>query len=64
MQTDILMKRFKSLIWRTAMMVLAITITFTAENLNLFGLSPEMTILFGLILGEVSKWLNTKTVVE
>lgn len=64
MQTELLLKRFKSLMWRTGMMVLAIVVTFTAENLGLFGLSPEATVFLGLVLGEVSKYLNNKTVVQ
>jgi len=64
MEKTVLRKRVESFIWRTAMMVLAVSIDFTAENIGLFNLPPETTILFGLILAELSKWLNTKTVVQ
>jgi len=58
MKTEILKKRLKSLVWRLGMMVLAMVVTFTADNLDLFNFSGEITIVLGLVLGEVSKWLN------
>ena len=58
MNKQILINRLKSLAWRLGMMVLAVFVTFLAENLELFNLSGELTILLGLILGEISKWLN------
>lgn len=63
MQTTILKKRFYSFVWRTSMMVIAAFVAFLLDNLGLLGLSPQVTVLLGLILGEVSKWLNTKPVV-
>jgi len=52
--------RFKSFVWRTAMMVLAVILGAMIENINL--LTPyvngvTVTIL-GLVLGEVSKAIN------
>ena len=55
----ILGKRAMSLTWRACMMLLALGIDFLLENLGLFDLSPDVVIVLGLILGEVSKWLNT-----
>lgn len=50
--------RLQSLYWRTGMMALAYFLSGVAENLALFDLSPDMTVMAGLILGEVSKQLN------
>lgn len=55
-------KRLKSLAWRSAMMGLAAFTAAVLENLNMLELSPTYTMLLGLILGEISKHLNTKSV--
>lgn len=57
----ILINRAKSLAWRTGAMVLSILVTFIAANLQLFNLPAEVTVFIGLVLGEISKYLNTKT---
>jgi len=57
----ILINRAKSLAWRTGMMVASILVAFIASNLELFNLSPEVTVFIGLVLGEVSKYLNTRS---
>jgi hypothetical protein len=54
-----LVKRFKSLLWRAAMMGLALLVEFALNNLGLLDLSPQLTVVIGLVLGEVSKWINT-----
>jgi hypothetical protein len=59
-QKTIYINRLKSFAWRTGMMVLALFIDFTATNLELFELPPEAILVLGLLLGEVSKYLNTK----
>ncbi len=51
----ILVSRFKSLAWRFCMMALAILIAFAVDNLSLFPIPAEFTVLLGLVLGEVSK---------
>lgn len=60
---ETLNKRLKSFLWRTGMMVLAATAAFMLDNLGLLGLSPQVTVLLGLMLGEISKWLNTPRMV-
>ena len=50
--------RLKSLLWRTGMMALAGALAFLAENLGVLDLSVELTVLVGLILGEISKAIN------
>jgi hypothetical protein len=54
-----LLKRLKSFAWRLAMAVLAFIVSWTLANLELLELTPAATIVLGLILGEVSKFLNT-----
>mgnify|MGYP001602612165 CR=1 FL=1 len=51
--------RTKSFIWRTGMMVLAFACVAIVENLGILELDPTVTTVIGLILGEVSKYLNT-----
>jgi hypothetical protein len=53
-------KRLKSFAWRTGMMVLALFIDFTATNLGVFELPPEAILILGLLLGEISKFINTQ----
>lgn len=55
---DKLLKGLKSLLWRILMMALAIVIKFLIDNLGLFELSPTITGILGLILGEISKIIN------
>jgi hypothetical protein len=54
-----LIKRLKSLAWRVGMMAVAGIIQIVLDNLASFELSPTVTVLIGLALGEVSKYLNT-----
>jgi len=55
-------KRINSLMWRIMMMSLAIFVNFLLANLADFNLSVEVTVFVGLILGEISKVLNTAKV--
>jgi hypothetical protein len=57
-----LIKRLKSLAWRTGMVAAAAIVGYLAspETISQLGL-PEVSVAFvGLILGEVSKYLNNK----
>lgn len=40
--------------------MIVVALDFTAKNLADFNLPDEMTLILGLILGEVSKQLNSK----
>lgn len=51
-----------SFVWRTGAMGLAAFITIILDNLNMLELSPISTTLLGLVLGEISKYLNTHSV--
>lgn len=57
---QIMSSRIKSLLWRTAMMSLAFAITSLASNLSTLNLPKETTVALGLVLGEVSKYLNNR----
>lgn len=54
-----LVNRFKSFLWRAVMMLGALLIDWILENIGLFALPAQATIVIGLLLGELSKWLNT-----
>jgi len=53
-------KRFKSFLWRVMGMVAVAGVDFLAVNLELFNLSPEVVVVAGLVLGEVTKYYNKK----
>jgi len=50
--------RFKSFYWRTGMMFLAGFVDLVIENLGGSGMSPQVIVVLGLVLGEVSKAIN------
>lgn len=53
-----LISRIKSFAWRIGMMTVAFVIAIILENVNLLHLSPAITGVIGLALGEVSKFVN------
>lgn len=57
-----LLKRFKSFVWRLGMATLAFVATWTLANLELLELSPVVTMILALVLGEISKYLNRNSV--
>lgn len=54
----IILKRIKSFLWRSGMLLVAGGIDFLIVNLGLFDMPDLLTISIGLILGEISKELN------
>lgn len=50
--------RMKSLYWRTLMMFIAGICSAIADDIGLLKLNGEMTVLVGLVLGEISKAIN------
>jgi hypothetical protein len=56
---EIIVKRLKSLAWRVGMMLVALLAAWGLETINLLDIAPEVKVFAGLILGEVSKYLNT-----
>jgi len=57
----IIFNRLKSFAWRAGMMIAALAIDFVLQNLGLFELPAQATVIIGLLLGELSKYLNTRT---
>lgn len=55
-----LSNRVKSFLWRLGMMLVATALDFTAKNLTDFDLSTQTTVILGLILGEVSKFIANR----
>lgn len=58
--TTTIQNRIKSLVWRTAMLAIAFALSEIAKGLSGLALDPSITVFLGLILGEISKFLNTK----
>ena len=56
----ILANRSMSFVWRLGGMVAAMLLNFTADNLGLFDLSPMTVTVIGLVIGEITKYLNRK----
>jgi hypothetical protein len=56
----ILIKRIKSLLWRGSMMALAVLVSFLLDNVSSLDLPQWATVVLGLGLGELSKYLNTR----
>ena len=52
--------RLKSLLWRAGMMALVVVLDVVAQGLTELSLPVGVVIVAGLILGEVSKFLNNK----
>ena len=53
--------RMKSFYWRTGMMIVAVLVSSLLASLDIFAefLSPAVVTFIGLMLGEVSKAINT-----
>ena len=49
-------KRLKSLVWRAAMMGIAVAVSAIANNVSSLNLDPSVTVFVGLVLGEISKY--------
>ncbi len=54
------MKRVKSFLWRGGMIGVAAFVAYALDNLAALELPQLVTLILGLILGEVSKALNAK----
>lgn len=55
-----LKNRLLSFAWRLGGMVAVASLNILAENIGLFGLSAQTQVVLGLILGELTKWLNNR----
>jgi len=54
----IIERRIKSFIWRAGMVGLAAIIDFLLNSLMSIEIPNQYVVLAGLVLGEISKWLN------
>lgn len=52
--------RLKSLLWRLGSVIATVLVDFGATNLELFDLPLWSVAIISLILGEVTKMLNSK----
>lgn len=57
---DILIKRLKSFAWRLGVYAAITGLAFVSDNLDLLHLSPMVTTVVALIVGEATKYLNTR----
>lgn len=55
-----LKNRLKSFGWRLGMMIAAVVVDQLLVELASFNLGTSTTVILGLFLGEVSKFLNTQ----
>lgn len=55
-----LRKRVESFLWRLAMVTIAFVVSWLSENIGFLELPPQVTLVLGLILGELSKYLNNR----
>lgn len=60
-QVNPLVNRIKSLLWRGGMMAVAAFAAYLAAHLADLMLPAWATVVAGLVLGEVSKYLNTQS---
>jgi len=56
----IFVKRFKSFLWRLGGIAAVTLLDFIADTIGLFDLAPGVVVVVGLIVGEITKYLNTK----
>ena len=59
---EIFINRAKSFAWRLGAVVVVALLSFTAESLGLFGLSAQTEVVLGLILGEITKYINSNLI--
>jgi hypothetical protein len=59
---DQFIKRAKSFAWRLGMVTLVFVLEWVSGNIGLLELSPQVTVVLGLMAGELSKYLNSKAV--
>lgn len=55
-----IIKRIKSLLWRAGAVALIAFLGFIAENLGATGMGAQWVVFIGLVLGEVTKYLNNQ----
>jgi len=61
---DIFIPRLKSFAWRLGGMAGVAILAFSMDNIGLLNLPPEVVVILGLIVGELTKWINTVLLVD
>lgn len=56
---DILITRIKAFIWHTGTMIAPFAVDFLTTNYHLFNMPGWLDITIGLVLAQVTKYLNT-----
>lgn len=56
---EIFIKRLKSFAWRLGSYALIAGLSFLADNVGLLHIAPEYQAIIALVLGEVTKYLNS-----
>ena len=54
-----LQKRIKSFLWRGGAIAIVAFLGFVAENIGEFNLPEYAIVMTGLVIGEITKYLNT-----
>jgi len=55
---QVIISRFKSFIWRCFGYAIAGLLAFVLDTVSLLELSPFITTITGLVIGEITKFLN------
>lgn len=53
-----LIKRIEAFAWHSLMMIVAFALEEILKDVSVLQLTPELTVIVGLILGQISKALN------
>lgn len=52
-------KRFRSFLWRLGGIIAVAILNLIADTIGLFDLAPSAVVVVGLIVGEITKYVNT-----
>ena len=58
--TERVIKRIRSFVWRFASVSLVAGLSWASKNLGMLDIPIEVQGILGLVLGEITKYLNTK----
>lgn len=59
-RTIMFINRLKSFTWRLGAYLVVAGLAWASDNAGMLELSPAVTTVIALVLGEVTKYLNTK----
>lgn len=54
-----LRNRLESLLWRTGGMIVVLGLGFVIENASELQIPSYLVVFAGLVVGEITKWLNS-----